>query len=189
MDLPDWDFNLIGTVIAFILSIIGLSWFAGSDAPYVATKQKKIAKILKEVGISKETVFYELGSGDGRVVLEAARLGANANGVEQSWLRVWFSRYKAWRLKLPNTHFYHGNIFNLHYYPADVVYVFLLPKAVEKLELKLKQELQPGSLVITQAFHFPHWKPFKKIDLTEKDDQPLSGDGSKKPGDFWIYKR
>src|SRR5437868_11676690 len=107
MDLPEWDFNLIGTVIAFALSILGLSWFAGSDAPFVATKKNKIFKILKEVGVSKETVFYELGSGDGRVVIQAALMGANANGVEQSWIRIWYSRYKAWRLKLPNTHFYH----------------------------------------------------------------------------------
>ena len=57
---------------------IGLSWFAGSDAPYIPTKMDQIKKVLKLAGVKKGKRFYELGSGDGRVVFEAAKLGANS---------------------------------------------------------------------------------------------------------------
>lgn len=174
------------TIIILVLCVLGLSWFAGNDAPFVPTKIEKINKLFKEVGLKKGQVFYELGSGDGRVVLEAAKSGAKAYGVEQSWLRVWYSRIQAKEQKIPNACFYHNNVFKLNYNPADITYIFLLPGGVEKLEKKLKQELKPGSLVITQTFHFKNWKPIKKMDLTE-GQQVISKDG-KKMGDFWIYK-
>lgn len=159
MDTP----NIIAFILV-ILSTIGLSWFAGSDAPYVPTKLNPIKKILKASGIKKGDTFYELGSGDGRVVYEAARLGADSTGIEQSWIRVWMSRYKARKLKLKNAEFMHGNIFARHYYPGDIVYIYLLRPAVARLEPKLQKELKKGSVVITQTYHFPHWKPYQTID-------------------------
>ncbi|MBI2593613.1 hypothetical protein HYW44_03145 [Candidatus Daviesbacteria bacterium] len=155
---------------------IALSWFTGSDAPYVPTTMRLISKVLKAAGIKKGKVFYELGSGDGRVVIEAAKLGGKANGVEQSWLRVWLSRYNS-RLSGTNkqTHFCHGNIFDRNYYPADIVYIYLLKPAVEKLEHKLKKELNKGSIVITQTYHFKKWKPYKKMG-TKTSDFRLGGD-------------
>jgi hypothetical protein len=181
------DDDLLPYIVSTLIGVcvLALSWFAGTDAPYVPTKLNKISELFKKVGLKKGQVFYELGSGDGRVVLEAAKMGAKSYGVEQSWIRVWISRYKAWRLKLPAI-FYHGNIFTLNYYPADIIYIFLLPAGVYKLETKLKQELKPGALVITQTFHFKNWKPIKKIDLT-KGEKPISQEG-KKPGDFWVYR-
>lgn len=163
-----------------ITALMGLSWFAGTDAPYVATAQEKISNLLKSSKLKKGTTFYELGSGDGRLVLEAARQGAESYGVEQSWLRVWYSRYQAWKQNLPNAHFFHGNLFDRAYFPADVVFIYLLPQGVNKLETKLKQELKKNSVVITQAFHFPNWKPYKKVLNKTKDD--------KIGGEFWFYK-
>lgn len=150
--------------------IIGLSWFAGSDAPYVPTKMDQIRKILKMAGVKRGKKFYELGSGDGRVVYEAAKLGADSIGIEQSWIRVLYSRYKAGRLGLKKTQFSHGNIFSKKYEDTDVVYIYLLHKGVRKLEEKLRKELKKGSTVITQTYHFPNWKPYKK------------------EGDFWLYR-
>src|SRR3989344_6832881 len=160
---------------------LALSWFAGTDAPYVPTKMDLINKVLLAAGIKKGKVFYELGSGDGRVVIEAAKLGAKANGIEQSWLRVWLSRYNS-RLAGTNkgTHFCHGNIFDRNYYPADIVYIYMLKPAVEKLEGKLKKELNKGAIVITQTYHFKNWKPFKK--MGEKHSDYRLG------GDFQLYK-
>ena len=164
------DLTLIISLGVLFGCLIGLSWFAGSDAPYVPTKFEKIKKALKLAGLKKGEVFYELGSGDGRVVLEAAKMEAQSFGVEQSWIRVWFSRFKAKQLNLIKADFFHGDIFDRHYYNADVVFIYLLPKGVEKLEKKLRQELEKGSRVITQTYHFKHWRP--KV----------------KEGDFWIYR-
>lgn len=161
-------------------ALIGLSWFAGTDAPFVATAQEKIRDILKTAGVKKGKTFYELGSGDGRLVLEAAKLEAESYGIEQSWLRVWYSRYLSKKHKLPNAHFYHGNLFDREYFPADIVFIYLLPPAVKRLEPKLQKELKKGSVVITQTFHFPSWKPFKKITNKTKND--------KIGGEFFFYK-
>lgn len=160
---------------------LALSWFAGSDAPYVPSNMRLIGQVLKAAGIKKGKVFYELGSGDGRVVIEAAKFGATSNGIEQSWMRVWYSRYKS-RMAGTNkkTHFCHGNIFDRNYYPADIVYIYLLKPAVEKLEEKLLKELNKGAIVITQTYHFKNWKPFKKMG-TKHSDYRLGGD-------FQLYK-
>lgn len=155
---------------------LALSWFAGTDAPYVPTNMNLISKVLKMGGLKKGKVFYELGSGDGRVVIEAAKLGAKANGIEQSWIRVWLSRYNSRRAGTnKQTHFCHGNIFERNYYPADVVYIYLLRPAVLKLEEQLKKELNKGAIVITQTYHFKNWKPFKKMGK-KTDDFRLGGD-------------
>lgn len=163
--------TLYPTIVIIILSLFGLSWFAGSDAPYVPTKIRDLDKILKNAGVKNGKIFYELGSGDGRVVLAAALLGAESHGVEQSWLRVWYSRFKARKMNLNNAKFFHGNIFDRHYYPADFVFIYLLSPAVKKLEKKLQEELKKGAIVITQTYHFPGWKPFKKS------------------GEFWYYEK
>lgn len=167
------DVTLIISAGILLGCIISLSWFAGSDAPYVPTKMDQIRKILRLAGVKKGKKFYELGSGDGRVVIEAAKLGANAIGIEQSWIRVLFSRWKANRQNNPrglNCLFHHGDIFKRSYFDADIVYIYLLQKGVNKLEEKLKKQLTKGAVVITQTYHFPNWKPYEKA------------------GEFWLYK-
>ncbi len=162
------ELTLIITGGVLLGCFIGLSWFAGSDAPYVPTKKEKIKKALSLVPLKKK-VFYELGSGDGRIVLEAAKIGALAFGIEQSWIRVLYSRWKAHQLKL-NARFIHGDIFKQNFSPANIIFIYLLHQGVDKLEEKLKKELKKGSIIITQTYHFKNLKP-------QKTD-----------GDFWVYK-
>jgi SAM-dependent methyltransferase len=165
------DLTLFISFGVLIGCIIGLSWFAGSDAPFVPTKMENIRKILKLAGVKKGKKFYELGSGDGRVVIAAAKLKADAVGVEQSWIRVIYSKYIASKLRLKNVKFYHGNIFEKTYTDADVIYIYLLNKGVSRLEGKLKKELKKGSVLITQTYHFPNWKPYQRQE------------------DFWLYRQ
>ncbi|QQG43711.1 MAG: methyltransferase domain-containing protein [Candidatus Daviesbacteria bacterium] len=181
------EITLIIVVGILFGCLIGLSWFAGSDAPFVPTKTNRIKKILKLIPL-KNKVFYELGSGDGRVVIEAAKMGAQAFGIEQSFLRILYSKFIASRLQLSNTHFIHGNIFKQNLSAAQVVFIFLLPKGVEKLESKLKKELKKGSLVITQTFHFKNWKPLKKILITDKKEPNTFLGPNKKEGEFYLYQ-
>lgn len=155
------DITLIISGGILIGCVIALSWFAGSDAPYIPTQVDNIKKILRLAGVKKGKKFYELGSGDGRVVIAAAKLGADSVGIEQSLIRVLLSKFLAAKLK--RVHFYHGNIFSRNYIDGDIIYIYLLHKGVKKLEGKLKKELKKGSIVITQTYHFPNWKPFKKI--------------------------
>ncbi len=174
--------NMVILVLGLLAGCaLALSWFTGSDAPYVPTKMDLINKVLKAAGVKKDKVFYELGSGDGRVVIEAAKLGSKSNGIEQSWLRVWLSRLNSRKVGTNKmTHFCHGDIFERKYYPADVVYIYMLQKAVDKLEAKLKKELNKGAIVITQTYHFKNWKPFKKMGQPHSD--------YRLGGDFYLYR-
>lgn len=154
---------LIFSLFFFPFCALALSWLAGTDAPFVPTKMKNINKVLKLAGVRKGKKFYELGSGDGRVVYEAARLGADATGIEQSWLRVWYSIFKAKGLNLPNAKFLHGNIFKKNYSDANIIYIYLLTKGVKKLEEKLPKELKKKTVIVTQTYHFQKLKPFRKL--------------------------
>lgn len=153
---------IIFSLFFFPFCALALSWLAGTDAPYVPTKMELIKKVLKLAGVKKNKKFYELGSGDGRVVYEAAQMGADAVGIEQSMLRVWYSQFKAKHFNLNNAKFIHGNIFNKNYSDANIIYIYLLPKGVKKLEEKLAKELKKKTIIITQTYHFPKLKPFKK---------------------------
>lgn len=177
------DLTLIISGGVLLGCLIALSWFAGSDAPYIPTRMEAIRKILKLAGVKKGKKIYELGSGDGRVVIEAAKMGAESIGIEQSWIRVLYSRYKA--SNLYNAKFYHGNIFSKDYSDGDIVYIYLLLKGVAKLEEKLKKELKKGSIVVTQTYHFPNWKPFKKVDLSRNMDFSKNIIGA---GKFQFYR-
>jgi SAM-dependent methyltransferase len=183
------DLTLVISLGVLIGCFLALSWFAGSDAPYVPTKIEAVRKILKIAGVKKGGKFYELGSGDGRVVLEAAKLGARSIGIEQSLLRVLYSKYKAHKLashlRGGSVKFYHGNIFSKNYSDADVVYIYLLLKGVGRLETRLKKELKKGAIVITQTYHFKNWRPYKKIDLSKEIDFSKDINGA---GNFWFYR-
>lgn len=163
------ELTLIITGGVLLGCLIGLSWFAGSDAPYVPSKKEKIKKALKLINL-KGKAFYELGSGDGRVVLEAAKMGANAIGIEQSWIRILLSKWQAKKQNLSNAKFIHGNIFQKNLSSADVIFIYLLHQGVNKLEKKLTKELKKGSIIITQTYHFKNLAPYKKS------------------GDFWFYR-
>ena len=178
------DITLIISGGILLGCLVALSWFAGSDAPYVPTKLEVIKKILKLAGVKNGKKFYELGSGDGRVVIEAAKLKASAVGIEQSLIRVLLSRYNSSKFK--NAKFYHGNIFDRNYSDADIIYIYLLLGGVNKLDTKLKKELKKGSIVITQTYHFKTWKPFKKIDLSKGMDFSKDIKGA---GNFQVYRR
>ena len=180
------DLTLIISLGILLGCLISLSWFAGSDAPFIPTKTQRIRKILKLAGIKKGESFWELGSGDGRVVLEAAKMGAKALGIEQSWIRVLWSRWKARSLK--NAHFIHGDIFKQNFSSADIVFIFLLPKGVGKLEPILKKTLKKGAKVITQTFHFKTLKPYKKVLISDKNIPNTPLGENKFEGDFWLYQ-
>src|SRR3989338_7482884 len=80
---------VIAGLAAFYFSVLGS---LRAEAPFVPTGQRDLKKILEVARIVPGELVYDLGSGDGRVVRAAARRGARAVGIEQSWLLVWWSK-------------------------------------------------------------------------------------------------
>ncbi len=129
-------------------------------APFVPAEPEVVARIIKLAQIKKGQIFYDLGSGDGRLVIYAAMQGAKAYGVEIDRLRVFYSRLWIKFLGLSQkAQIIQKNFFEVDLSEADVVCLFLLQETNQKLKEKIKREVKKGALVISYAFTFENWKP------------------------------
>jgi predicted RNA methylase len=129
-------------------------------APFVPLEPDVVANIIKLARIKKGDIFFDLGSGDGRLVIAAAMSGANAYGVEIDPLRVWYSRLwiRVWGLKSKAT-IIHKNVFDVDLSNANIITAYLLQETNNNLMAKLKREVKKGTRVVGIAFNFPEWKP------------------------------
>jgi len=129
--------------------------------PSVPTRPERIRKALKLVSLQPDEVLYDLGAGDGRVLLIAAReFGAFSIGLEGGpvqcaliWLRI-VSSGLADRIKIR-----WGNFFKADLKDADVVYVYATSQEVLKLAPFLQKQMKAGSRVVSISADFPEWEP------------------------------
>lgn len=142
-----------------------------SFAPWVPSRKKDLIRIFKLADLKPGETFYDLGCGNGRLVVYAAEnFPVKAIGLELAIplylicaIRKFFRRNK-------NLHFKLKNLFSEYLSDADVVYIFGMPdKLKTKLKEKLEIELKPGARVITYAFPFTDWAPVKIDKPTEND--------------------
>jgi 16S rRNA A1518/A1519 N6-dimethyltransferase RsmA/KsgA/DIM1 with predicted DNA glycosylase/AP lyase activity len=134
----------------------------GKDAPFVPTDPDVVQRVMKIAEVGETDVFYDLGSGDGRFVIAAAMKGASSYGVELDQLRVWYSRFWIWILRLgKNAKIINKDIFDVDFSNATVVCLYLLQETNNKIQKKLEKELKPGTRVVSVAFEFEDWIPEK----------------------------
>jgi hypothetical protein len=151
--------------------IIALSmlWPLAIGAAYSPSSMKVVQKMLNMAEVSEDDMVYDLGSGDGRIVIEAAhKYHALGVGVEADPLRVIWSHLKIIRLGLGHqVKIIWGNLFHQNISPATVVVLFLWGRTNEKLKDKLQEELKPGTRVVSYVWKFKGWIPVK-VDEKEK---------------------
>ena len=129
-------------------------------APWVPLEPHVIKRIFELVKIKPGDIFYDLGSGDGRMVIAAASQGAIAYGIEVDPFRVFYSRVCIFLFGLTGrAHIIQKNLFDVDLSNADVITIYLLQETNDKLFPKLKKELKPGTRILSSAFNFPKWKP------------------------------
>jgi hypothetical protein len=122
-------------------------------APFVPTSDKMLDEILKEARLKKGKRFIELGSGDGRVVIKAGReYGVSGKGVELNPFLYYLANILTRVKGVRNVSFRMGNFYKSDIKDADYIFLFLLPKSVEKLGKKIDKECKRGTLVISHAF-------------------------------------
>jgi ribosomal protein L11 methylase PrmA len=133
--------------------------------PYHATPGNVVAEMLKVANVTKDDVVYDLGSGDGRIVIAAAKLyGARATGIEIDPKRVRQARESALKAGVADrVTFIEGDIFKVDISEASVVTLYLLPAVNEKLRPRLLGELRPGPRIVSHNYGIGDWKPEKRI--------------------------
>lgn len=140
------------------------------DVPYVPTPEVVVRRMLQVSGVKPGEVVYDLGCGDGRIVIMAAReFGARAVCVEirNDLYEQTLRRVK--ELNLDNVvTVIHGNFFEVPLSDADVVTMYLLTSVNQMLRPKLERELRPGTRVVSHDFEVPGWKPLLVEDVYEE---------------------
>jgi len=144
----------IGSFIFFFLAACSIYTNLTTGVPWAKIPEENIMKIFKEINLPKNFLLYDLGCGDGRVILAAEKFGFRARGFELSlypylkaWLKIKISRSRA---EVRRRDFFKENLSQ-----ADAVFMFLTGRALVKLGQKLKQELKPGATVISYGFALP----------------------------------
>ena len=133
-----------------------------ADVVYVPTPQPVVDGMLALADVKKTDVVYDLGSGDGRIVITAAKkYGARGVGVELDPALVKKARTNAAAAGVSNrVRFVTQNLFDTDLSPASVVTLYLLQSLNERLRPKLVRELKPGSRVVSHVFNMgPEWPP------------------------------
>ncbi len=132
-----------------------------SLAPYVATPELVVEEMLRLAGVGKDDVVYDLGSGDGRIVIAAARLyGASGVGFELDAALVDESRENARRAGVAHlVDFRHQDVLTVDLSPATVVTIYLGQDANLKLRPALRTQLRPGARIVSHDFDMGDWRP------------------------------
>lgn len=138
----------------------------GADVPFIPTSEEVVEGMLDLAGVTERDVVYDLGSGDGRIVLAAARRGARAVGVELDADLVAQSRAAARRAGLQDrATFHHGDLFQADLSEATVVTLYLRSLVNLELRPKLQKDLRPGARIVSHAFKMGDWKPARQTVL------------------------
>ncbi len=154
-------FLLIQSLFAIYLLYYLVAFLSG--APFVPSALATSKKMVELSGVRSGMHVYDLGSGDGRILELAAARGARAIGFEINPLLVLYSNIRLlplWvsgKAKTVWKDFWKSNLTG-----ADAVFVYLLPWRMSRLQEKLKRDLKPGSVVVTNSFIFPDWKIWKQ---------------------------
>ena len=145
------------------------------DVPFVPTTEEAVAAMLKLADVKKTDVVYDLGCGDGRIVIAAAKTyGARAVGIDINPVRL---AEAAENLKKAGpdvaklVRFEENDLFQADIHEATVVTLFLLSSVNLKLRPKLLADLKPGTRIVSNTFDMGDWKPEKEFTVGNPDEE------------------
>jgi SAM-dependent methyltransferase len=142
------------------------------DAPYIPTPQEVVEEMLRIAEVSKNDLLYDLGCGDGRIVITAAqRYGALGVGVDINPKRIKESIYNARRAGVRDrVEFLQQNVFDIDFGNATVVALYLLSSVNMKLRPRLLKDLRPGARIVSHEFNLGDWPPDQELEV---EGQPV----------------
>jgi SAM-dependent methyltransferase len=151
------------------------------DVPYVASHEKVVETMLGLARVTKDDFVIDLGSGDGRINITAAkRFGARGFGVDLNEELVAIANQRAKEEGVADrARFYVRDLFNTDFSQASVLTMYLLPGIVRKLRPRLLASLKPGTRIVSHDYDMGAWRP----DISRRVD---SGWGSRSVVHFWV---
>ena len=175
--------------ILSLLAAVGSALFAQSTegailAPYYPTPETIVDKMLQLGGLKAGEKMYDLGSGDGRIVIMAAqKYRAEAIGVELDKDLAKRSTARILKLGLEKSaRIVNGDLLKQNYGTADLVTVYLLPESMDnKVQPVLDKQLKKGARVVAHDFEFKNWKPEKVENIAD--------DGEGRSHTLYVYRK
>jgi SAM-dependent methyltransferase len=160
------------------LALLAAGAEAKRDVPYVPTPPEVVAAMVKLAGVRSGDIVYDLGCGDGRIVIAAVQVrGVRGVCVDIDPERIHESRQNAQIAGVADrVRFVQGDLFEVPIEGATVVMIYLLPQVNLRLKPRLLGELRPGTRVVSHMFHMGDWKPQRRMDI------PLP------PYDYVLYR-
>ena len=137
------------------------------DVIFVPTPQEVVDAMLKLAKVSASDVVYDLGSGDGRIPITAAKTyGARGVGIDIDPQRIKEANENVTKNGVGDrVRIIQGDLFEANISEATVVTLYLLPSLNQKLIPKLTKELKPGTRIVSHAFDMGDWKPEQELDV------------------------
>ena len=156
--------------LLLLISLIACAGVAGAQQPdviYVPTPQDVVDEMLKLAKVGSGDVLYDLGSGDGRIAVTAAkRYGIRAYGIDIDPQRIQEANENARRNGVTQlVQFRREDLFKANFSKATVVTLYLLPDLNVKLRPRLLAELKPGTRIVSHQFDMGTWPPERKLEL------------------------
>ncbi len=142
------------------------------EVPYLPTTQAGVEAMLKLAQVTDKDVVYDLGCGDGRIVITAAKLyGARGVGIDIDPQRIREANENAKKAGVEHlVRFEENDLFKANIREATVVTLFLLTSVNARLRPKLLDELRVGTRVVSNTFDMGDWKPEKEFTVDSGDD-------------------
>jgi SAM-dependent methyltransferase len=168
--------NLLTCLIFFSLFPTARAQVSGTgeQVPFVPTPIEVVDRMLEFGAVKKGDIVYDVGSGDGRIVIQAAKkYGARGVGIEMNPRLVELARQEAKRERVDHlVEFRQGDALKADISAATVVTLYMLPSFNEKLKPVLERQLKPGARVVAHDYPIEGWQPVKWEEMPLMDTRP-----------------
>lgn len=163
-------FLILFAIVCLFTILPALAESQNLDVPYVPTPQPVVERMLDVANVQPCDYVIDLGSGDGRIVIAAAKRGASGHGIDLDPKRIAEARENATEAGVDDQIiFKQENIFDTDFSRASVITMYLLPTVNLKLRPRLLSQLEPGTRVVSHSFHMDTWKPDREIIIRDKN--------------------
>lgn len=144
-------FLLIAVIFFIIIKTFIIAYTSFTDVPYLPIEQKYLHKATEILRIQKGDEVLDIGSGDGKFLIYAAKKHPEANftGIERNLLLVYWTKTISYLLRIKNLKFYHQDALNFNYQKYNKIYTYLIPSFLDKILPIVEQDVMKNTIVIS----------------------------------------